>query len=198
MRGRSDNVPLCTDEPRANTTPDFANDFGLRMIQSTKAPFRRVPREIEMKPVLRVFALTLLAASGSAFALERAHLVQPAELSNWWLVSGTGDPKMPSYGKGLTTPTCVTVSYRIDRGGKTSQVKLEKAVPEGDLGGVAVEIVKGLTYTAAQKNIGKDPVYTYVVMPFNAPDVNKGPSAAAERQHILDACKLEDFKLPPA
>jgi len=151
-----------------------------------------------MKPVFRALALTLLAASGSAFALERAHLVQPAELSNWWLVSSTGDPKVPSYGKGLTTPTCVAVSYRIERGGITSQVKLEKIVPEGDLGAVAVDIVKGLQYTAAQKNIGKDPVYTYVVMPFNAPDVNKGPSAAAERQRILDACKLEDFKLPAA
>jgi len=171
---------------------------GLAYDPSSKASFRRVPQEIDMKPMFRVLALTLLATSGSAFALERAHLVQPAELSSWWLVSGTGDPKVPSYGKGLTTPTCVAVSYRIERGGTTSQVKLEKIAPEGDLGAVAVDIVKGLQYTAAQKNIGKDPVYTYVVMPFNAPDVNKGPSAVAERQRIVDACKLEDFKLPAA
>ncbi|MFT3791664.1 MAG: hypothetical protein QM741_11440 [Rudaea sp.] len=151
-----------------------------------------------MKTLLRSLVPVLLVASDSAFALERAHLVQPAELSNWWLVSGTGDPKMPSYGKGLTTPTCAAVAYRIDRGGTTSQVKLEKMAPEGDLGAVAVEIVKGLTYTAAQKNVGKDPVYTYVVLPFNAPDVNKGPSAAAARQALLDQCRLDDFKLPAA
>lgn len=151
-----------------------------------------------MKPMTCLFALTAIVAAGSAFALERAHLVQPADLSKWWLVSSTGDPKMPSYGKGLTTPTCVAVSYRIERGGATSQVKLEKMAPEGDLGAVAVDIVKGLQYTAAQQNVGKDPVYTYVVMPFNAPDVNKGPAAAAERQRLLDACKLEDFKLPAA
>ena len=120
-----------------------------------------------MKTTTCLLALTLAAATGSAFALERAHLVQPAELSNWWLVSGTGDPQVPSYGKNLTAPTCVAVSYRIDRGGATSQVKLEKMAPEGDLGAVAVNIVKGLTYTAAPKNIGKDPVYTYVVLPFN-------------------------------
>ena len=124
--------------------------------------------------------------------------MQPADLSKWWLVSSTGDPKMPSYGKGLTTPTCVAVSYRIERGGATSQIKLEKVVPDGDLGAVAVEIVKGLRYTAAQQNIGKDPVYTYVVLPFNAPDVNKGPGAAAEKQRLLDPCKIDDFKLPPA
>ena len=151
-----------------------------------------------MRLMLRILALVLPAVCGSAFALERAHLVQPADLSNWWLVSSTGDPKTPSYGKGLTAPTCAAVSYRIERGGTTSQVKLEKVVPEGDLGTVAVEIIKGVQYTAAQKNIGKDPVYTYVVMPFNAPDVNKGPAAVAERQRILDACKLEDFKLPAA
>ena len=151
-----------------------------------------------MKPMFRLFALALVAASGSAFALERAHLVQPTEMSNWWIASSTGDPKKPSYGKGLTTPTCVAVSYRIERGGTTSQVKLERVAPEGDLGAVAVEIIKGVQYTAAQKNIGKDPVYTYVVMPFNAPDIDKGPAAAAERQRLLDACKLEDFKLPAA
>ena len=151
-----------------------------------------------MKPMTCFFALTAIAAAGSAFALERAHLVQPADLAKWWLVSSTGDPKMPSYGKGLTTPTCVAVSYRIERGGATSQVKLEKMAPEGDLGTVAVDIVKGLQYTAAQQNVGKDPIYTYVVMPFNAPDVNKGPAAVAERQRLLDACQLEDFKLPAA
>ncbi|GAH44628.1 MAG: energy transducer TonB [Rudaea sp.] len=143
-------------------------------------------------------AVALTGAAGTAFALERAHLVQPADLSKWWLVSSTGDPKMPSYGKGLTTPTCVAVSYRIERGGATSQIKLEKVVPDGDLGAVAIEIVKGLRYTAAQQNIGKDPVYTYVVLPFNAPDVNKGPGAAAEKQRLLDPCKIDDFKLPPA
>lgn len=151
-----------------------------------------------MKTTTSLFALTLMVATGGAFALERAHLVQPADLSKWWLVSSTGDPKMPAYGKGLTTPTCVAVSYRIDRGGATSQVKLEKMAPEGDLGTVAVDIVKGLQYTAAQQNVGKDPVYTYVVLPFNAPDVNKGPTAVAERQKLLDPCKIEDFKLPAA
>lgn len=149
-----------------------------------------------MKATALFFALALSAVCGSAVALERAHLVLPADLAKWWLVSGTGDPKVPGYGKNLTTPTCVAVSYRIERGGATSQVNLEKMVPEGDLGAVAVDLVKGLHYTAAQQNPGKDPVYTYVVLPFNAPDVNRGPSAVAERQKLLDACRLDDFKLP--
>ncbi len=78
--------------------------------------------------------------------------------------------------------------------GVTSHVKVEKVVPEGDLRGVAASIVSNLHYASAQQNIGKDPVYTYVILPFNAPDVSKGPSATAERQRIIDQCKIDDFK----
>ena len=149
-----------------------------------------------MTSTIRILALILLAATADAFAIERAHLVQPADLSKWWLLSGTGDPKAPSYGKNLSAPTCVAVSYRIDRGGATSQIKLEKMAPEGDLGAVAVSMIQGLRYTATEKNIGKDPVYTYVILSFNAPDVNQGPSAVAARQKLLEPCKLDDFKQP--
>jgi hypothetical protein len=133
--------------------------------------------------------------SDAAFA-QRPHLVQPENLSKYWLVSSTGDPMAPSYGKNLTTPTCTAVTYLIERTGATSHVKVEKVVPEGDLRSVAASIVSNLHYASAQQNIGKDPVYTYVILPFNAPDVSKGPSATAERQRIIDQCKLDDFQLP--
>lgn len=139
-----------------------------------------------------VFAMLM---TGAAFA-QRPHLVQPENLSKYWLVSSTGDPMAPSYGKNLTAPTCAAVSYLIDRTGVTSHVKVEKIVPEGDLRSVAASIVSNLHYASAQQNIGKDPVYTYVILPFNAPDVSKGPSATAERQRIVDQCKLDDFKAP--
>lgn len=137
----------------------------------------------------------LLAFSGTALA-DRPHLVKPDQLQKFWLVSGTGDPMAPSYGKNLSAPTCAAVSYLIERNGATSHVKLEKMAPEGDLRGVAISVVSNLHYTAAQANIGKDPVYTYVILPFNAPDVAKGPSATAERQRIIDQCAIDDFKLP--
>ncbi len=137
-----------------------------------------------------------LRARRLASAAERPHLVQPENLAKYWLVSATGDPKAPSYGKNLTTPTCVAVTYLIDRTGATSHVKVEKVVPDGDLRGVAESIVTNLHYASTQQNVGKDPVYTYVILPFNAPDVAKGPSATAERQRIIDQCKLDDFKAP--
>jgi hypothetical protein len=149
-----------------------------------------------MKQLVRVLLSFSFLAAGAAQAAERPHLVQPDNLSKYWLVSSTGDPMAPSYGKNLTAPTCAAVSYEIERGGATSHVKLEKIVPEGDLAGVATSIVSNLHYAAAQQNIGRDPVYTYVILPFNAPDVTKGPSATAEKRRLVYQCKLDNFKLP--
>jgi len=146
--------------------------------------------------LVRVLLPVSILAAGAAQAAERPHLVQPENLAKYWLVSDRGDPKAPAYGKNLTTPTCAAVSYEIERGGATSHIKLEKIVPEGDLAKLATDIIANVHYTAAAQNIGKDPVYTYVIMPFNAPDVAKGPSAAAEKQRLVDQCKLADFKLP--
>jgi hypothetical protein len=140
--------------------------------------------------------LSLIAISCSVAALERPHLVQPDNLSKYWLVSSTGDPMAPQSGLNLTAPTCAAVSYMIERGGATSHVKLEKIVPQGDLAQVALSVVNNLHYTAAAQNLGKDPVYTYVVLPFNLPSPAQGPSANGVRQRALDPCKLEDFKLP--
>lgn len=148
-----------------------------------------------MKTSMMLVTLSLLVFSSAALA-DRPHLVQPENLSKYWLVSDTGDPKAPSYGKNLTAPTCVAVSYLIGRDGATSHVKVEKIAPDGDLRGVAASIVSNLHYTAAPQNIGKDAAYTYVILPFNAPDVAKGPSATAERQRVIDQCKLDDFKAP--
>jgi hypothetical protein len=67
-------------------------------------------------------------------------------------------------------------------------------VPDGPLGKVAVGIVKVLRYGAAAENPGKDPVATYVVMPFNLPGAaSTNPADRTTRARVLDACKLENF-----
>jgi hypothetical protein len=150
-------------------------------------------REVDMKTMLRFMVPVLFAASGSAFALERAHLVQPEDLPKWWVVSAAGDANVLSYGKNLTAPTCAAVSYRINRDGTVSNAKLEKIVPDGDLAKVAVDTFRSLQYVAAEQNIGKDPVYTYQILLFNTPS---DPKQFAEKQRIYNQCKLEDFKQP--
>ncbi len=148
----------------------------------------------------RALALGFAVFSGlltsAAYAAERPHLVQVEDLLKWWVATYAGDAQVPSSGKNLTTPTCAAVSFLINRGGTISDVKLEKIVPEGDLGQVAVNSIRALHYVAAAQNIGRDPVYTYQIMLFNAPDVKANPGLFAEKQRIYNQCKLDDFKLP--
>jgi hypothetical protein len=95
-------------------------------------------------------------------------------------------------------PTCAAVSYVVDKTGATSHVKLERVVPDGRLGKVAVDIVTVLRYGAAAENPGKDPVATYVVMPFNLPGAaSTNPADQATRTRVLAACKLENFSPAP-
>jgi len=86
------------------------------------------------------------------------------------------------------------VSYVVEKNGATSHVKLERVVPDGPFGKVAVNVVSVLRYAAAAQNPGKDPVATYVVMPFNVPGAESANPADRDlRARVLDACKLTDF-----
>src|SRR5512141_1932189 len=122
--------------------------------------------------------------------------VEPDRLAHYWLLdpASAQQANVPNSGYGLDMPTCAAVSYVVEKNGATSHVKLEKVVPDGPLGKVAVGVVKVLRYAAAAENAGKDPVATYVVMPFNLPDAaSTNPADRATRTRVLDACKLANF-----
>jgi hypothetical protein len=122
--------------------------------------------------------------------------VEPDRLAHYWLLdpASAQQANVPNSGYGLDMPTCAAVSYVVEKNGATSHVKLERAVPDGPLGKVAVGVVKVLRYAAAAENVGKDPVATYVVMPFNLPDAaSTNPADRTKRARALDACKLENF-----
>ncbi len=141
----------------------------------------------------------LLSVLGSAptFGAEKLQLVPPERLVKYWLLSAENGAEAPNAGFNLDAPSCAAVSYVIGRDGSTSQIKVERIVPEGDLRKVALSVVRGLRYTAANANPGKDAVFTYVVLPFNLPAADSPKAAEREqRARVLTACKLEDFKLP--
>ena len=121
--------------------------------------------------------------------------IPPERLGNYWLlVPESAQANVPNSGYGLDAPTCVAVSYMVEKSGATSHVKLEKVVPPGPLGKVAFNVVSGMRFANAPQNAGKDPVATYVVMPFNVPDAASTKAAdKAERERVLAPCKLDDF-----
>jgi len=57
--------------------------------------------------------------------------------------------------------------------------------------------VKGMRFAPTRDNAGKDPVFTYVVMPFNAPGAESTAAAdRAERKRVIEPCNLADFPAP--
>jgi hypothetical protein len=125
--------------------------------------------------------------------------IPPDRLAHYWLLdSDSAQANVPNSGYGLDAPTCVAVSYLIEKNGMTSHVKLERVVPPGPLGKVAANVVRSMRFAPTKDNAGKDPVLTYVVMPFNAPGAEStAPADRAERKRVLDPCNLPDF-LPAA
>jgi hypothetical protein len=139
---------------------------------------------------------SIALSAGIAFAAEKPQTIPPEHLANYWLlVSGTAkQANAPNSGRNLDAPTCAAVSYIVEKDGSTSNIELKKLVPDGDLGKVAVGVVRDMQFVAAPQNAGKTPVYTYVVMPFNLPSASStNPAEQTTRKHALDACKLEGF-----
>jgi hypothetical protein len=140
--------------------------------------------------------IAMIAVAASASAAERYQVIPPERLANYWLLqsSSAAAANVPNSGANLDAPTCTAVSYVVEKDGSTSHVRLERVVPQGDLGKVAVNIISAMHFAAAPSNMGKDPVYTYVVMPFNLPGAQStNTEDKATRARIIDACKLDDF-----
>ena len=157
-----------------------------------------------MKTFTRPLMLLAIATGGSAWSASPTDdaippgvkRIEPDRLAHYWLLdpNSAQAANVPNSGPGLDKPTCAAVSYVVEKNGATSHVKLERVAPEGPLGKVAVSVVSVLRYAAAAQNIGKDPVATYVVMPFNVPGAESTNPADRElRARVLDACKLTDF-----
>jgi hypothetical protein len=142
------------------------------------------------------FASMSAAAAPAADALPPGvRKVPPERLVHYWLLDpDSAQANVPNSGAGLNVPTCAAVSYMVEKSGATSHVKLERVVPDGPLGKIALNVVKGMRFAPAKDNAGKDPVFTYVVIPLNLPVAgSRNPADLAQRKQVLDACNLPDF-----
>lgn len=130
-----------------------------------------------------MFAAGAMAAVGTNILA-----VQPDNLSGYWLMTNSSlTVDVPNSGINLEKPTCSAVTYMIGTDGVTRDIVVRKTIPAGDLKTVAASAVKDMHYAPAPGNVGRQPVFTYIIIPFNL------PADPATRKKITDACVLKDF-----
>ena len=131
-----------------------------------------------------------LAMTGAAPVLAQSHerMVGPEQIQSYWIMLNTKvDADVPNSGRNMDKPGCVAVSYMIVSDGIPQNVTVRKVVPVSDLDSVAKSVVTNLRYGPALKNNTHEPVNTYYIVPFNL------PADQAQRQAIIDACKLPGY-----
>ena len=142
-----------------------------------------------MPRVLIVIAAILIApvvASAQSMDQSPPRVIQTDQLSKYWTMSNTTvDAEVPNYGRNMNQPGCATVSFVIEKNGTTSNVKVQRVVPEGDLGKVAKSVAASLRFEATALNAGKDRVFSWLIFPFNL------PAEPAARTEVMKQCYVE-------
>jgi hypothetical protein len=146
---------------------------------------------------------TLMLMSFGAFAADQAtnskdiRISEPEQLTRDWIFAGGSlSADAPNAGKNLNVPACAAVSFLVEKNGSTSHIRIRRVVPDGDLGKVAASAVAHMQFKSTDKNAERKRVFTYLVFPFNLADANSPDPALrkqqlAQRQQVLDQCKLE-------
>ena len=138
-----------------------------------------------IRPVL-LLVLTLVVAVPAL--AQSARRVDPQHLYNYWiLLNQQVDIDIPNSARNLDKPGCAAVSYTIGSDGVPRDLQLEKTLPAGDLGRVALSAVSNFRYGPSLSNHDGDPVRTYYVVPLNAPDDPQG------QQQVMAPCKLTGY-----
>ncbi|MEW9625065.1 energy transducer TonB [Rhodanobacter geophilus] len=136
-----------------------------------------------LRPLLLVPALACAAP-----VLAQANKVDPQNLYHYWIrLNTTVNVDMPNSGLNLTKPGCVAVTYEIGSDGVPMHVQVAKVEPKSDLGSAALSAVKNFRYGPSLTNKIGQPIATYYIVPFNAPD------DAAGQQKVMEPCKLAGY-----
>lgn len=141
-----------------------------------------------MTKIIAALATLLVSAASFAAINPNVRAIQPAQRDNYWVMTNTSlNVDVPNSGVNLSTPTCAAVTYMIGSDGVTRDIVVRKTIPAGDLKTVAASAVKDMHYVPGKDNGGREPVFTYIIIPFNL------PADPAARKRITDACMLADF-----
>ena len=135
-----------------------------------------------------ILASLLLASSLASAQMDQTppKVIASEQLDRYWVMSNTSvDADVPNYGRNMNQPGCATVSFVIEKNGTTSTIKVQRVVPEGDLGKVAKSVAAGLRFEATAHNAGKDRVFSWLIFPFNL------PADPAARTAVMKQCQID-------
>ena len=136
----------------------------------------------------RVIAVLAMATSTVAVAQSDAppRVVVPDKLAGYWaLVAASVEADVPIMARNISSPGCAAVSFVVEKDGRTSTIKVQRVVPEGDLGKVAKSVAAGLRFEATAHNAGKDRVFSWLIFPFNL------PADPAARTAVMKQCQID-------
>lgn len=119
--------------------------------------------------------------------------VVPSEkLDTYWsMLNSSIEADVPNYAKNIQQPGCATVSFVVEPDGRTSTVKVQRVVPEGDLGRVGLSVAKGLRFEATPFNAAKQRVFSWLIFPFNLP-AEKAAATAVMQQCFIEKLDWKD------
>jgi hypothetical protein len=137
--------------------------------------------------------ITLIAVGVLVTSLASAQMDQTPpkviaseQLDKYWVMTNTSvDADVPNYGRNMNQPGCATVSFVVEKNGTTSTIKVQRVVPEGDLGKVAKSVAASLHFEATALNAGKDRVFSWLIFPFNL------PADPAARTAVMKQCQID-------
>jgi len=151
------------------------------------------PLEAVMKSSIRRSSTVMLSMLMALLALPllaqaQVRKLDPQNLYRYWILLNTQIKlDAPNSGLNLDKPGCAAVTYMVGSDGVPRDVELVKLVPKSDLGPMAVDAVANFRYGPSLTNRNAEPVSTYYIVPFNAPEDK------AARQQVVDACKLAGY-----
>lgn len=138
--------------------------------------------------LLRQGLMLALLLGFVAPVLAQARKVDQQNLYRYWILLNTQvQMDAPNSGLNLDKPGCVAVTYTVGSDGVPMYVKVAKMMPKSDLGPMAISAVSHFRYGPSLTNRHAEPVATYYIVPFNAPEDK------AERQQLVDACSLPGY-----
>ena len=135
-----------------------------------------------------ILAPLLLVSSLASAQMDQTppKVIASEQLDKYWVMSNTSvDADVPNYGRNMNQPGCATVSFVVEKNGTTSTIKVQRVVPEGDLGKVAKSVASGLHFEATAHNAGKDRVFSWLIFPFNL------PADPAARTAVMKQCQID-------